>query len=91
MTGSFEASRRLAQVASSVAAWALAIVPGGPEVCFDQKMSAAPFAFNSQQAVVANDFSRNRPVRLDAKPFWSKNDLIQGQIKCGRLQRIGFP
>ena len=88
MTGSLEASRRRAQVASGVAAWALVIVPGGPEVCFDQKMATA---FNSQQAVVANDFSRHRPVRLDAKPLWSKCDLIQGQIKCGRLQRTGFP
>ena len=60
MTGSFEASRRLAQVASGVAAWALVIVPGGPEVCFDQKMANAPVAFNSQQAVVANDFSGHR-------------------------------
>jgi hypothetical protein len=57
MTGSFEASRRLS---SGVAARALMIVPGGPEVCFDQKMANAPVAFNSQQAVVANDFSRHR-------------------------------
>jgi len=85
MTGSLEASRRRAQVASGVAAWALVIVPGGPEVCFDQKMATA---FNSQQAVVANDFSRHRPVRSDAVMLEVRPDSRADKVWTAPANRI---